>query len=103
MNEHNAEEERKLTIILRKKRFFVFHYCSLVSYICFKINKMQTVKILVNNAVFDKSVEHENPAVSGEILLAKIRMTQSEKCFPTLPQFHTSLKIDEIILKTFLT
>ena len=41
---------------------FVFHYCSLVSFMCFKINEIQTVKILVNYAALVESVEHENPA-----------------------------------------
>ena len=34
---------------------------------CFKINEIQTVKILVNYAVLVEIVEHENPAVSGDL------------------------------------
>jgi hypothetical protein len=34
---------------------------------CFKINELQTLKIFVNYAVIVEIVEHENPAVSGEI------------------------------------
>ena len=33
---------------------------------CFKINEIQTVKMLVNYAVLVKSVEYENPAVLVE-------------------------------------
>jgi hypothetical protein len=32
------------------------------------VNEIQTIKILVNYVVLVESVEHENPAVSGEFL-----------------------------------
>jgi hypothetical protein len=51
---------------------------------CFKTNDINTVKILVNYAVLVESVEQENPAVLGEILLGNIRMIQSEEIYPNL-------------------
>jgi hypothetical protein len=61
----------------------VFLFSIIVALFCICVNKIQTVKILVNYAILVESVEHENPLFRANFL-GQIRMTRSEIIYPTL-------------------